>query len=119
MQPLKWFKLSEFRCTCGLSDCDAPPIAMSAALALDALREEFGEPMVITSASRCSKRNAQVGGRPGSYHKLGLAFDVFCPDGVYMRRLLTLALDHGFSIGIKAKMIHLDMRPGQKLVFGY
>lgn len=92
---------------------------MTAALKLDGLRLEFGEKMIVTSASRCKAHNARVGGKPHSFHLKGLAFDVHCPDGTYMRRLALLAMKHGFSVGIKANMIHLDTRPGVPLLFGY
>jgi uncharacterized protein YcbK (DUF882 family) len=92
---------------------------MTAALKLDGLRLEFGEPMLVTSACRCTKHNAIVGGKPGSYHLKGLAFDIECPSGIYMRRLLLMAARHGFTIGVGSKFLHLDCRPGQALIFGY
>jgi uncharacterized protein YcbK (DUF882 family) len=92
---------------------------MTAALKLDGLRLEFGEAMIVTSASRCAKQNARVGGKPGSFHKKGCAFDIACPDGFYMRRLVLLALKHGFTVGVAAGFIHLDTRPGPPLLFGY
>lgn len=116
---LKFFKLSEFRCTCGRAECDAPAMDMTTLLKLEGLRLEFGEPMIVNSGSRCAFQNAKVGGAEASQHMLGRAVDIHCPDGSYMRRLLLLALKHGFSIGVKKHMIHLDTRPGVPTVFGY
>lgn len=39
-------------------------------------REEWGEPIPITSGYRCSKHNAEVGGEPASVHLYGLALDL-------------------------------------------
>lgn len=115
----RFFKPEEFSCKCGRAECDAVPVDMTAALKLEGLRLEFGEPMHINSACRCAFQNGAVGGKSDSQHLFGRAFDIHCPDGVYMRRLIILALKHGFSIGVKARMLHLDVRPGVPVVFGY
>ena len=44
--------------------------------ALQALRDEVGKPMLITSAYRSPEHNAAVGGSPTSRHMFGDAFDV-------------------------------------------
>lgn len=116
---LRHFKLEDFACKCGRSECDAPPVDMTAALKLDGLRLEFGEPMIVTSGCRCKVQNAIVGGVPNSFHTKGVAFDIKCPDGFYMRRLVLLALKHGFTVGVGKGFVHLDTRPGPSLLFGY
>lgn len=116
---LQYFKIEEFRCKCGRSDCDAWPIDMTAAMKLDDLRREFGVPLTITSACRCAAHNKAVGGKPYSWHLKGLAFDVHCPDGVFMRRLVQIALRRGFAIGVGEGFVHLDCRPGPPIMFGY
>lgn len=117
---LKFFKPEDFACRCGRSECEAPLIDMITALKLDGLRLEFGEPMIVDSGSRCQHQNQRVGGEKNSQHLLGKAVDIRCPDGLYLRRLLLLAIKHGFTgIGIKTHMMHLDTRMGLPVVFGY
>ena len=116
---LRFFKLEEFKCPCGRKECDAPAMDMTTLLKLDGLRLELGESMQVTSGARCSFWNKRVGGADQSQHLLGRAVDISCPDGVYMRRLLLLAMKHGFSVGVKKHLIHLDTRPGVPVVFGY
>lgn len=43
---------------------------------LDPLREEYGEPIIVTSGYRCEKLNAAVGGVKTSQHRLGQAADI-------------------------------------------
>lgn len=47
---------------------------------LDALREAWQAPIVVTSGYRCAELNKIVGGVAKSHHKLGLAADVQCLD---------------------------------------
>lgn len=115
---LKFFTAEELSCRCGRLDCTAA-VDVNAANALDELRAAFGEPIVITSGARCPAHNAVVGGEKDSWHLKGKAFDVRSPDGVYMIRLVTLALRLGWSVGIKAGMVHLDRRPAPPIMFGY
>jgi len=114
-----YFSDVELACKCGRKECDAAPIDMAALLALNDLRLEFNAPMTITSARRCRFWNKKQGGADDSQHLHGKAFDVFCPDGVFMRRLATLALRRGFSVGVKRRMLHLDKRDGAPVMFGY
>lgn len=117
-----YFKAEEFLCTCDRgAKCDAPKqIDMALLLKLNGIRRELGEPMHVNSGCRCPYWNGKVGGEPGSYHLEGKAADIACPNGDYMRRLIILALKHGITgIGIKKRMIHLDVRPTAPVVFGY
>lgn len=117
---LRYFKISEFACLCGRADCDAAPFDMETALKLDGLRLELGQPIKINSACRCSVQNTLVHGEKNSQHLLGRAVDIHSPNGIYMRRLVILAIKHGFSgIGIKKGMVHLDTRDGMSIIFGY
>lgn len=117
---MEYFSDSEFDCKCNRPDCDAKPMDAFALIKLDGLRRELGEPIHLSSARRCKHHNKAVGGSESSQHLEGRAFDIISPDGDYMLRVVKLALKHGFTgIGIKARMVHLDTRPGQPLMFGY
>lgn len=117
---LKYFLMSDFQCPCGRAQCDAAPMDAMALIKLDGLRRDFGQAMIVNSGARCRQHNKAVGGSENSEHLHGRAFDIHCPDGIYMLRLSQLALRHGFTgIGIKKRMIHLDTRPGTPVMFGY
>lgn len=105
------FKKSEMACKC----CQACAMLPSFMEKLQNLRNDFGKPMIISSAYRCSKRNAAVSetGLHGP-HTLGQAVDVRVA-GKDAYDLLHLALLHGFTgIGVNQKgefdkrFLHLD-----------
>lgn len=89
---------------------------------LEALREEFGQPMRLSSAYRDPKLHPRERTKPNGpgYHGKGMAVDVLIhgPDAI---RLLKLAIKHGFNgIGINQRndfsqrFIHLDTRSPEK-----
>jgi hypothetical protein len=43
---------------------------------LNPLREEFGQPIIVTSGYRCARLNAAVGGVANSQHLIGQAADI-------------------------------------------
>lgn len=62
---------------------DSPPVEVVCNLvflcvaALQPLRDFLGEPVIITSGYRSAALNTKVGGVPGSYHRRGLAADIY------------------------------------------
>lgn len=124
--PVDWttvrhFRREEFLCKhCGTEKMDAVFVA-----ALDAIREELGFPLVITSGYRCPQHPAEVrkgkdaGATPGA-HTQGVAADV----AVYGSRALALvaaALRHGFrgfgfqqaaEVPAASRFVHVDAAPG-------
>lgn len=111
--------MSDFACRCGSIYCNAAPMDTKFLVALEVLREVFNRPMSISSGSRCALWNAHEGGRPHSEHLVGQAADVFSPDGIYARALVSHALALGFSIGVGKNFIHIDMRELPPVLFGY
>lgn len=87
---------------------------------LDNLRHEFGLPMVLNSSYRSPTYNRVVKGKPNSMHLKGRAVDIDATGytGAQKAKLVKLALDMGFSVGVSASFIHLDDRENQVL-FGY
>jgi hypothetical protein len=116
---MRYFKETDFACKCGRPDCNAAAPDPAFMRDMDALRFDLGLAMNLTSGSRCTYHNESVGGKPGSQHLLGRAADVAVPNGEYMIALVRLAIKHGFSVGIKAHMAHLDKRQGPPIMFGY
>lgn len=77
MKISSYFDRSEFACQCG---CGFDTVDAELIVVLTALREHFNTPVTITSASRCAKHNANVGGSPKSQHLLGRAADIVVKD---------------------------------------
>jgi hypothetical protein len=66
------FDIAEFTCKCGCGFGSKPEdIAEDLVHKLEILRVQMGIPLKITSAARCAKHNAEVGGRPNSTHLAG------------------------------------------------
>lgn len=98
------FKGAELICP----HCGAGVIAYELVLMLEKLRARVGEPLRINSGYRCPEHNRAVGGRPDSYHLLGVAVDVAKPEGVDLARH---ALEVGFSGVIEYdSFVHMDLR---------
>ena len=110
------FTRKELECPC----CKQMYLADGFLDALDALRSDVGEPMVITSAYRCAKHNKAVNGAENSQHMKGCAVDIQCT-GRRAWLIVSKAAKHGFfGIGVKPGMLHIDRRPEPtKSVFGY
>ena len=106
------FKPSEFASKGnGLLNIDADLVN-----ALDAVREEFGQPIRITSGYRDPEHNKRVGGAPKSKHVEGIAADIDLSgmDAQTRYRLMTLLIKHGFrafgSYDNHPNMLHADLR---------
>lgn len=86
--------------------------------ALEALRETYGYPMVVTSCCRTVEHNQKVGGHPASLHLIGnpkwgvdtCAIDIARPSGDRLHRLISFALRQGWSVGLAKTFVHLDRR---------
>ena len=78
-------------------------------LMLDEARHLAGVPFKITSGYRTRRHNKLVGGVNGSSHTKGLAVDIRCKSSADRFKIITSALDVGFSrIGISGNFVHLD-----------
>lgn len=116
-----YFTDEEFLCNCDRGDkCDAPkkldPIFR---VKLNGVRLELGEPMEPTSGIRCAYWNQKKNGASDSQHLVANAADIHSRGGVYMRRLVTIAMKHGLTVGVMQGAVHLDNRPGPPILFGY
>lgn len=78
--------------------------------ALDALRDDLGRPIRLSSAYRSAYHNARVGGAPLSRHREGDAFDIVL-DGMDKDVIRAAAELHGFTgFGMRYRtFIHIDM----------
>jgi len=90
---------------------------------LDLVREEFGEPIRITSGYRSPEHNAKVGGSPSSQHCLGKAADI-TPASFSKEKLdkLYLICENHFEAvgdGRNKGFIHVDTRTGKRRRWNY
>lgn len=73
MKISEFFSENELSCRC----CGRCAIHKNQLIALDKLREELNAPLLVTSGFRCEEHNKKVGGSKNSWHKKGLATDLF------------------------------------------
>jgi len=85
--------------------------------ALEKLRIKLDGPIYLTSACRSPSHNAMVRGHPRSLHLIvnghwgtggTCAVDVAATEGEYSAKLIALALDQDWSVGVSSNFIHLD-----------
>ncbi len=87
--------------------------------ALERLRVELDAPIYLTSACRSPIHNTKVDGHPRSLHLTVneywgtggcCAVDVVATDGEYRAKIISMALDRDWSVGVASNFIHLDQR---------
>ena len=101
------FWLKEFECPC----CHLVMLHPSLLKLAIRLRNQIKEPLIINSGYRCQVENKKVGGVPHSYHRIGMAIDVYSRN-VKISDLASYAMAIGFNgVGIYGTFIHLDIRP--------
>ncbi len=109
------FSQAEMACPCGCGQCAMDPDFMDR---LQALRDEFGQPMVVSSGYRCHDYNDKVGASSPE-HPLGKAA-VISISGEDARRLVSLAGDFP-RLGIKqhgidaSRFIHLGTATSEEV----
>ena len=108
---MSFYQPSEFLCSCGRPECDAPKAVTPALLSkLDALRYYLDRPVVITSGLRCAYWNKKQGGVADSEHLTGEAADILVENSTELFKCIE-ANFHGLKplfhrIGIKNRMLH-------------
>jgi hypothetical protein len=68
-----YFQPGEFACKCG---CGMNRVKQPLIDTLNVIRERLGEPVTVTSGTRCPKRNKEAGGVTNSNHLSGEAADI-------------------------------------------
>lgn len=97
------FKSSEFLCKCSYNDCNHSFVNEDTLESLQGLRTALGVALRITSAHRCQRHNADVGGLPTSQHLRGSAVDLEVPVGLSIKEFSASALASGFDVVIEYK----------------
>lgn len=109
---MKYFQPKEFDCRCmrGLA-CDAAPMKQSFLIKLEALREAWGKPLIVTSGRRCKERNTKERGAPHSQHLYGNACDFHFNDAAQSKTFAAMARKFFFKgIGLGKTIVHIDDR---------
>ena len=105
----KNFSRSEFACKCG---CGQAIINEELVDVLQRLRDYVELPIRITSANRCEKHNANVGGVKDSKHIIGQAADIQVdglePETLY--RVLDQWYPSTYGLGVYNTFTHIDVR---------
>jgi uncharacterized protein YcbK (DUF882 family) len=99
------FQLREFASKCGSHQVLIHPMLL---VGLQAIRDEYGAPISITSAYRTPNHNNSVGGAPNSLHTLGMAADVTGDD---IDSIASIASELGLTVRIypEKNFVHLDV----------
>lgn len=101
-------------CTCGHVKCDQRPVGQITLNQVQAIRDDLGQPMAITSGGRCPHHPAeQRKTRPGD-HQRGFAVDVSCIDIQHETKLKVLAGRHGATRvagGAYCGFVHIAWTP--------
>lgn len=111
--PWKNFTPEEIGCRCCgelWTGDQMPEEFIDAMNKLQALRDEWNEPIPINSGHRCIKHNAKVGGAPKSQHLI-IAFDCAVPVEKQIA-FCELAMQAGFHVARAYPdkgFVHLDM----------
>lgn len=109
----KYFSTKELACQCGRCGRGERDMSPSFMAKLEAIREEIGCPLHVSSAYRCKVHNAAVSGTGFTGpHTTGRAVDIRISHGQAFD-LVSLAKKHGMTgIGVSQKgnsrFIHLD-----------
>lgn len=90
---------------------------------LDAVREEFGKPIVVTSGYRNEVHNKRVGGAKASQHLTGKAADIRPQDSSKeeLDRLYEIACKHFKAVGDGRSrgFVHVDTRDDKERRWDY
>lgn len=107
------FRPQELACKC----CGTLEVHYKALDGLQSLRKQWGSPIQITSATRCTKHNNRVGGAKDSYHLKGMAFDIYNQPwaGKHVASFIYHATHFGGfrGFGLYTGFIHIDIGPAR------
>ena len=123
----KYFGTAEFSCKCNFTDCKDQRISKTLITKLDHIREAVKQPLVVTSAYRCTKYQAVLRASGVntvvakiSQHELGNAVDIVPKDQKNVRGSFLDICDKEFeAIGLSDKFLHVDLRSGKERRWEY
>ena len=103
---------------CNCLQCGQDVVDYRLAFYLDAIREHFAAPVLITSGNRCPEYNARIGGVVDSQHLSGRAADIQVT-GVSPKCVADFADELDIpGLGRYPNFTHIDTRSGPKARWG-
>lgn len=99
------FSRHEFKCPC----CGAEGVSQILVQTLQDARDDYGQPINVSSGFRCQRHNAMVGGSENSSHLTGMGADILCKDPGDRFELLTVVLRYFDRVGVYARHLHVDV----------
>lgn len=108
MKLSKHFARSEFACKCG---CGFDTVDAVLIQYLEAVRNHFNCPVVVTSGCRCDSYNRSIGGSTNSQHVKGRAADIMVKDvePLVVQEFVNGLVQHG-GVGSYSTFTHIDSR---------
>ena len=99
-------------CTCGHPDCDKRSVNQFTLNQVQLVREDYGQPMKITSGGRCPNHpNELTKKRPGDHQKQ-YAVDVYYETVLERNKLMVLAGRHGATrVAADKNFVHIAWTP--------
>lgn len=82
-------------CTCGHRNCDFRSVDQHTLNQIQKIREDIGQPLVITSGGRCPNHPNEVKKPKPGDHQKQKAVDIACDDGQTETKLKVLAGRYG------------------------
>ena len=102
----KYFTEDELRCKCGCGKADMDSWFMDL---LEEIREEVGEPFIVTSAYRCPEYNNKVSSTGlGGPHTTGRAIDIKANSSLKYKISIASYKEGITRFGIGKSFIHID-----------
>jgi len=101
-------------CTCGHAKCDKRSVNQFTLDMLQAVRNDYGKAMIITSGGRCENHPNEVTKSKAGDHQRQYAVDVFYDNELDRNKLMTLAGRHGATRvagSERLKFVHLAWTP--------
>jgi len=111
---MKNYTKKEFACHGANCCCHSYPVDQRLVESVNWLQEQFSHSLILTSGFRCRKHNKKVEGAENSFHTLGVAADLACPEGITPQSVADFAesipfLKYG-GLGIYDWGVHIDIR---------
>lgn len=114
------FSTKEMTCKCKFPECKEQKISKDLITRLEQVRTEVNQPLIITSAYRCSAYQAHLRATGAntvvakkSTHELGDAVDCIPKDGK-IEGFEDICAKQFDSIGLAKNFLHLDTRQGKR-----
>lgn len=100
-------------CTCGHPKCDKRSVKQFVLNMLQAVRVDYGLPMIVTSAGRCPYHKSELHRDKPADHQNQCGIDIKINGLVMAMKIMAIAVRYGFNafgINLKSGFIHLGYR---------